>query len=278
MLHARTRTELYRIAVLGLGAIGRTLVDRLLDGALPRSQPAILAYVKASHIDDLRARYADRIQLTASLDELISFDPDVVIEAAGQPAVHELAGPILAAGFDLMLVSTGALVDAELRSRLTAAAACSGARMLIPAGAIAGLDGLGALRHSSDLRVRYVSIKPPDAWRGTPAEADIDLGAVHTAVTFFRGSAAEAAIRFPRNANLAATIAIAGAGLERTTVELVADPAASGNRGWFEAKGELGHLTVELSGPSMSSNAKTSVVTAFSILHALENMDRTIVI
>ncbi len=126
MLHARARTELSRLAVLGLGAIGRTLVDRLLDGAIPRSRPAILAYVKAHRVDDLRARYAERIQLTTSLDELISFDPDVVIEAAGQPAIRELAEPILAAGLDLMLVSTGALVDIELRSRLTAAAASSG--------------------------------------------------------------------------------------------------------------------------------------------------------
>lgn len=278
MLHVRTRPELSRVAVLGLGAIGQTLVDRLLDGVTFPSPPSLLVYVKAYQIDELTTRYAKHIQLTTSLDELISFAPDVIVEAAGQSAVRELAEPILAAGHDLMLVSTGALVDDELRLRLSATASSSGARMLIPAGAIAGLDGLGALRYSSDLRVRYVSVKPPNAWRGTPAEADIDLDTVRSAVTFFRGSAAEAATRFPRNANLAATIALAGAGLERTVVELVADPGASGNRGWFEAEGELGRLTVELSGPSMSTNAKTSAVTAYSILHALENMDRTIVI
>ncbi|WP_424629643.1 aspartate dehydrogenase [Bradyrhizobium sp. SYSU BS000235] len=278
MLHVRSRPALSRVAVLGHGAIGQTLVDRLLDSVTFGTNLSLLVYVKAHRIDELRARYAKRIQLTTSLDEVISFAPKVVVEAAGQPAVRELAEPILAAGHDLMLVSTGALVDEELKARLTATASSSGARMLIPAGAIAGLDGLGALRYSRDLRVRYVSVKPPNAWRGTPAEAAIDLDAVRSPVTFFRGSAAEAATRFPRNANLAATIAIAGAGLQRTTVELVADPNASGNRGWFEAEGELGRLTVELAGPSMSSNAKTSAVTAYSILHALENMDRTIVI
>lgn len=267
-----------RIAIIGLGAIGRTVVDRLLQGGVLESVPECIALVRAQHHAELAAVYGERVRLAATLEQVIGFSPDIVIEAAGQPAVRDYAEPILTAGLNLMLVSTGALVDDALRARLAAAGAASGARLLIPAGAIAGLDGLGALKLSGDLRVRYISTKPPAAWRGTPAETMVDLAAITAPVTFFRGPASQAASMFPRNANLAATIALAGAGLDRTTVELVADPAASGNCGRFEAEANAGKLSVELAGPSMAGNAKTSVVTAYSILNALANAGRTVVI
>lgn len=270
--------KLSRIAIIGLGAIGRTVVDRLLEGEVMRQVPECIALVRPAHHAELRDVYGERIRLVSTLQELLDYAPDVAIETAGQPAVREFAEPILAAGLDLMLVSTGALVDDEFRARLIAAGEASGARLLIPAGAIAGLDGLGAMKQSGNLRVRYISTKPPTAWRGTPAETMIDLGAITAPITFFRGPASQAASLFPRNANLAATIALAGAGLEATTVELVADPAASGNCGRFEAESNTGRLSVELAGPSMPGNAKTSVITAYSILNALQRSSGTIVI
>lgn len=267
-----------RIAIIGLGAIGRTVVDRLLEGGVVMPMPQLIALVRPQYHADLAAKYCNRVRLASTLDEVIEFSPDTVIETAGQLAVRDHAEAILAAGLDLMLVSTGALVDNALLSRLAAAGEATGSRLLIPAGAIAGLDGLGALKLSGGLRVRYISTKPPAAWRGTPAETIINLAGITVPTTFFRGLAPEAAILFPRNANLAATIALAGAGFEHTVVELVADPAASGNCGRFEAEGNAGKLLVELAGPSMAGNAKTSVVTAFSILNALANAGRMIVI
>ena len=267
-----------RIAIIGLGAIGRTVVDRLLEGGVMMPMPECIALVRPQYHADLAAIYGDRVQLASTLNQVVGFCPDIVVETAGQPAVRDHAEAILAAGLDLMLVSTGALVDNALLAHLTATGEATGARLLIPAGAIAGLDGLGALKISGGLRVRYISTKPPTAWLGTPAETMIDLAAITVPTTFFRGSAPEAASLFPRNANLAATIALAGAGFEHTVVELVADPAASGNCGRFEAEANAGKLSVELAGPSMAGNAKTSVVTAYSILNALANAGRTIII
>lgn len=278
MLKSQLDRRFRRIAVVGLGAIGRVVMDRLHDADLLQDVPDCMALVRTKHMDSLGAVYGDRIRLVSRVDDIIAFAPDIVIEAAGQGAVREFAHPLLAAGLDLMIVSTGALVDDALRDRLVAAGQASGARLLIPAGAIAGLDGLGALKRSGGLQVRYTSTKPPGAWRGTPAETMIDLGAVMSPVVFFSGPAAEAARLFPKNANLAATIALAGAGLQDTMIDLVADPGASGNCGRIEATAAAGRLLVELSGPSMPGNPKTSLITAYSLLDALSAQGRTLVI
>jgi aspartate dehydrogenase len=276
------RPALRRVAVIGFGAIGRVVIQGLLQGNVVNPAPDCVVLVRSSSMAASRVALdaigGHQVALVESLAELVAFAPDVVVEAAGQPAIHAMAETILGAGLDLMVVSTGALADDALRARLLAVSQAKGARLLIPAGAIAGLDGLGALKLSGDLSVRYTSTKPPAAWRGTPAESMIDLGAVTTATTFYSGPASEAAQLFPKNANLAATVAMAGAGFAATTIALVADPHASGNCGRIEASAKAGQLTVELAGPSMPDNPKTSLVTAYSLLNALAMRDRVIVI
>lgn len=269
--------SLSRVAIIGLGAIGRTVIDRLVDESVVTPAPECIALVRRGHLAELEALYGSRLRFVTSLDELLAFSPDVVVDAAGQPAVREFAEQILTAGIDFIVVSTGALVDDLFRSRLISAGEISGARLIVAAGAIAGLDGLGALKLSGNMRARYISSKPPHAWRGTPAETMLDLDQLVEATTFFRGSAAEAATRFPKNANLAATIALAGAGFAETTVELVADPNAQGNCGRVEAEANAGKLIVELSGPSAAENAKTSAITAYSILRVLKGTGEVLV-
>ena len=269
--------NLSRVAIIGLGAIGRTVVDRLLDGSVGKPAPKCIALVRRQHLAELEALYGSRLRLVTSLDELLAFSPDIVVDAAGQPAVREFAEQILTAGIDFVVVSTGALVDDAFRSRLITAGEISGSRLIVAAGAIAGLDGLGALKLSGNMRARYISTKPPHAWRGTPAETMLDLDQLLEATTFFRGSAADAATRFPKNANLAATIALAGAGFAETTVELVADPHSRGNCGRIEAEANAGKLIVEVSGPSAAENAKTSAITAYSILNVLRGVGKPLV-
>ena len=126
------------------------------------------------------------------------------------------------AAADLMVISTGALADDAVRARLRAAADASGHRMLLPSGAIAGLDGLGALRIGGLTRVTYTSTKPPAAWRGTPAAEEHDLDNLQERRVIFSGAAADAARLYPKNANLAATVALAGLGLHQTQIKLVA--------------------------------------------------------
>jgi aspartate dehydrogenase len=209
--------------------------------------------------------------------ELLEDPPDAVAEAAGHEAVRRYGPPILDFGIDLFAVSSGALADDALCARLEAGALASGARLFVPAGAIAGIDGLCALRHAGLSEVLYVSTKPPSAWKDTPADGLFDLDALAEPTTIFRGTAREAARAFPKNANLAATVALAGIGFERTEVRLVADPSAHGNSGRIEARSAAGDLLVEMRGPA-SANPKTSASTAYSLVRALERHAAEIVL
>jgi aspartate dehydrogenase len=262
------------VGVIGFGAIGSVLASALLE-----QNDASLAgvLVRPANADAARAALPESVPVVTGLLQLLMLRPGVIVECAGQQAVRDHAEEILRHGTDLMIVSTGALAEPDFLDRVSQAARQSGARLLIPAGAIAGLDGLGSLKCAGLSSVTYTSSKPPQAWRGTPAERVLDLAHLRKRSVFFEGTARDAALNYPKNANLAATVALAGLGLDSTIVRLVADPDAAGNTGTLEATSGIGDLRVVMSGPA-SANPKTSASTAYSLLHALRNRDATIVI
>lgn len=257
-----------RIALIGYGAIGELVARTLGEAGDPRIVAVLMRPGRAGSVDD---RIPSGAVAVEALEAAFALEPDLVVECAGQEALRSFGPAVAARGIDLMAIATGALADAPFRERLLEAARASGARVLVPAGATAGLDGLGALRIGGLDRVRYISAKPPRAWRGTRAEALLDLDTVAERTVFFSGRADEAALAFPKNANLAATVALAGAGFERTIVELVADPSLAGNTSRIEAEGRCGRLLVELAGPAMADNPKTSAITALSLVRAIRN-------
>jgi aspartate dehydrogenase len=211
------------------------------------------------------------VQVTTDLAALLATAPDTVIEAAGHGAVVAHGAAVLRHGASLMVLSIGALADAGLHDSLRAAAHEGGSQLLLPVGAIAGLDGLLALRQAGLQRVRYTSTKPPRAWLGTPADGPFDLTGLTGPTVIFSGTARDAARLYPKNANLAAAVALAGLGFERTEVQLVADPAATGNTGQIDAEGATSRLQVVVSGAASAGNAKTSGIVAHSVLSALAN-------
>jgi aspartate dehydrogenase len=202
----------------------------------------------------------------------------MVAEVAGQNAVVQYGETVLRCGCDLLVISVGALAQAALFDRLKAAAEAGGSRMVLPAGAIGGIDALAAMRLGGLSFVRYRSRKPPVAWRGSPAEKVLDLDKLAKAAVHYSGNAREAALLYPQNANVAAAVALAGLGFERTQVELVADPDAPGNVHEIEAEGAAGRFAIELTGKSSRSNPKTSALAALSVARALRNEHAAIVI
>jgi aspartate dehydrogenase len=213
-----------------------------------------------------------------SLDDLLARDPAIVAEVAGQQAVAEHGPGVLRRGLDLMVISIGALADLALLDRLKAAARDGHSRILLPAGAIGGLDAIAAMRVGGLHAVRYRSRKPPAAWRGSPAEKVADLNKLNGRTVLYRGSAGEAALLYPQNANVAAAVALAGLGFDNTEVELVADPDASGNVHEIEAEGAAGRFAIQLQGKPSRTNPKTSALAALSVARALINLQATIVI
>jgi len=118
----------------------------------------------------------------------------------------------------------------------------------------------------------------PARWRGTPAERLVDLDHLTAPARFYEGSARAAALDYPQNANVAATVALAGLGFEATRVELVADPGAPGNLHEIEAEGVTGRIAIRLQGKPSASNPKTSALTALSLARAVVNRTAAIVI
>ncbi len=253
---------LKRFAVIGLGAITGEIIRCL--AALQESETLCGILVRPERLDEAKERAAG-IRVVDSLEALLDRDPDVIAECAGHGAMREFAGDILARGTDLLCSSVGVLADREFASALMRGAR---ARLLIPSGAIAGLDGLLAARTAGLREVTYTSVKPPIAWLGTPGEERV-AAAGGKRVVFFEGTAREAAMQYPQNANVGVAVSLAGLGLDRTAVKLVSDPAATGPLGVIEAQGDFGRFRFEILAYASPSNPKTSVLTAHSVVMAL---------
>lgn len=271
---ARSSEQRQGVSLIGFGAIGQVVAAELLSDP---EGPRLVAVLVRSRMDEARAHLPQEVEVVSSLEELKALRPSLVAECAGQAALLQFTPDLLSSGINVIAVSTGVLASPGLLEEWKRLACAGRARLLIPAGAIAGLDGLGAHRRAGLTRVIYTSTKPPLAWRGSPAEDVVDLEDLAERVTIFDGPAREAALRFPKNANLAATVAIAGLGFDATRVRLVADPAAEGNSGRIEAESAIGRLLVEMSGKA-SANPKTSESTGYSVANAIASYAAPIVI
>lgn len=263
-----------KIALIGYGAISQTLFDVFREKKPPIDIVGVL--VRPGRAADVRKAVGRKVEVVEALPALLKLKPDVVVEAASQEAVRDWGETILKKGIDLMVIATGAYGDPKLFARHVKAAEKGGARLRLPSGAIAGLDGLLAMRLGRLDRVKYVSIKPPHAWTGTPAETEFDLPSISQPTVIFRGKPADAGRLYPKNANLAVTVALCGAGLDRTEIELVADPTlpAGTNASRLEIVGDSGEIRMERLGRAMPDNPKTGVLTALTMADDLMKIVR----
>ena len=264
-----------KIALIGYGAISQMLFDVFRQKKTPIDIVGVL--VRPGRTKAVQKKLGAKVAVVENLKALLKTKPDVVVEAASQEAVRDFGEAVLKKGIDFMVIATGAYGDPKLFKKHTAAAEKSGARLRLPSGAIAGLDGLLAMRAGTLSRVKYTSIKPPHAWSGTPAEKDFDLPSIKEPTVIFKGKPADAGRLYPKNANLAVTVAICGLGLERTEIELVADPTLppGTNASRLEVDGDSGTLMVERQGRAMPDNPKTGVLTALSMADDLMKIVRS---
>lgn len=217
-----------------------------------------------------------RLRAIGDVEELRTFGPDLVVEAAGAEAVRAHGPACLRLGVPLLLSSVGALGDDALRDALVEAAREGRTRLYLPSGALAGLDYVRAARGGADLRVRYESRKPPAAWADELARLGLPPRP-EGAVTLFEGHAREAAARYPANLNVAATLALAGPGFEETEVAVVVDPAAAGNTHRVTVESAFGRLDVAVANRPSPDNPKTSWIVSRALLAAIEQHFATVV-
>lgn len=261
-----------KLGIIGAGAMAATLLEGLqretarLDGIFCLSSTRSLETAKAR-----LASYMWPSTVSDRLNDLLEAMPDFVVEAAGQDAVRLYGAKILEAGIDFGITSVGALTDDCLHASLLQAARSSGAQLHILPGAVGGVDILSAARASGIDEVIYTSYKPPSAWKQTDAETVVDLDRLTEPFTFFIGSARLASSSYPKNANVAATIALAGIGLDKTIVRLIADPTIDKNIHELRFTSACANASIRIEGNPSPDNPKTSQTAGYSLVRFVLN-------
>jgi aspartate dehydrogenase len=262
------------ILLIGSGAIGSVVLRDFVD------DPAIcMRWVMdmPARRESLQRELGERGKAICALDELDA-RPDFVVECAGHAAVKTHVPQLLEQGIDVILVSIGSLAEPGIAEMLEAAARKGGAQLTLISGAIAAIDAIASARVGGLDEVIYTGRKPPLGWQGTPAEKVVDLASLTAPAVLFEGSAGEAARLYPKNANVAATVSLAGLGLERTRATLIADPGVTKNIHRVQVRGTFGELDLTISGNPLPDNPKTSALTAYSAIRAIRNRVAPLVI
>lgn len=203
---------------------------------------------------------------------------DVFVDCAGHQGLKDHGSSILRSGTDLVTLSIGALADPLLEAELKGAAEAGGSQLHLASGAMAGLDALSSASMGRLDAVNYIGRKPPEGWYGSPAEDTLDLANLKTPSEHFSGNAREAALRYPKNANVAAAIALAGLGFEQTSVTLIADPTITENRHELSVRGEFGSFEISIAGRSLAHNPRTSALAAMSVVKKIADRSRPFVL
>lgn len=254
-----------KIAIIGHGAIAQYVRDQL-----PLHGIAEVAQVvrPGKEMQGPTPRISDLADLPDT--------PDMIIDCGGHAALAAHGPVALEQGIDVLTISLGALADAELEAKLYSAARKGEARLHLTSGAIGGLDALRAARAGAIETVTYTGRKPPLGWLGSPAEEVIDLGAIQAPTTHFTGTARQAALAYPKNANVAAAVALAGIGFDQTQVTLIADPTITTNIHEIVATGAFGQFQFTISGSSLPDNPRSSALAAMSVVSDLTERQKSI--
>lgn len=261
------------IGILGCGAIGRGLAVAIRDELSPGLRVVALFDQDSQRAVELAGSLNLDIKTTPSFETFIGIEGvDMVVEAASGNAVRSYAESILNAGKDLMIMSTGGLLDGKLFANLDVICRRVGVKVLIPSGAIGGIDAIRASRSFLE-EVVLTTRKPPDTLVDVESETDHNLESINSPKIIFEGNALEAVKRFPFNINVAATLSLAGLGPEKTKVRIIADPQATGNIHEVYAKGQSGILRFTMENVPHPDNPKTSHLALLSAIEVLRNVE-----
>jgi len=256
-----------RVAIAGLGAVGKVVATELDKGIHGLRLTAVSAKNK-----DRASEFVGRLGRTVpvvDLDALIDH-ADVIVECAPPELLPRIAAPVLAAGKKLVVLSVGALLA---HPELKEAAIDHGGSILVPTGALIGLDAVVAAAEGTIHSVRMTTRKPLRGLAGAPylVENGIDVGAITSPTKIFSGTAREAAKGFPANLNVSVALSLAGVGPDRTMLEVWADPTVTRNTHHIEVDADTASFNMTIENIP-SENPKTGLITARSAIALLRKL------
>ena len=261
-----------RVAIAGLGAIGLHLA-RALDAGVEGLRLAAVASRDPAKARDAVGGFRAPPVVTDLAG--LAGHADIVVEAAPAAVFEQVAEAAIARGRIFVPSSVGALLP---RMHLVERARATGARIVVPTGALLGLDAVRAAAEGEVASVTIETRKPPRGLAGAPylEQNGIDVAGITAATRVFQGNAFDAARGFPANVNVAAALALAGIGPERTMVEIWADPGVTRNTHTIRVEAAAARLTMTIENVPSEENPRTGKITPLSILACLRGLVSTL--
>jgi aspartate dehydrogenase len=264
-----------RVAIAGLGAIGLEVAHRVDQGTVTGLELAAISVRDADKARRKLVGFRTQPKLVALAE--LALEADIVVECVPAEYFRAAAEPPIRLGRILMPLSVGALIG---HIYLVDLARETGARIVVPSGAIAGLDAVRAVAEGEVESIRLVTRKPPASLAGAPylVENGITVDGIKEPLLLFSGSARDAFRGFPANLNVSVALALAGIGPDRTEVELWADPTVGRNTHTITVKSNSSDLTVMIENKPSAENPRTGTITALSVIAALRRQTAPLVI
>jgi aspartate dehydrogenase len=256
------------VAIAGLGPIG-TRVAKALDQGI---DGLTLAAVSSANIEKHRGWLDKLSKRPAALPiEALADAADIVVECAPSRLVRSIVAPVVSRGKTAVVLSVGALLENE---DLIALAKEKGGQIVVPTGALIGLDAMTAAAVGTIHSVQMVTRKPLKGLEGAPylIEHKIDIADIKTPLKIFEGTAREAAKGFPANLNVAVALSLAGIGADLTKVQIWADPTVTRNTHRIEVDSDSARFSMTIENIP-SENPKTGLITALSVIACLRKLN-----
>jgi aspartate dehydrogenase len=239
-----------KVGLIGCGAIGTVLAEAI-DRKIVVCDELVVFDLVVEQAIKLKDRLKFPVKIVPSVDDLIAAKPTVIVEAAGQGAVHQYYDKLVATGAEIIFMSTGALLDHDT----------SNTHVHFPAGAIGGLDAIAAAANAGIDEISLTTRKNPKA-----------LGKPITEETVtFEGDAEEAARQFPREMNVAATLALT-VKPTKVKVKVIVDPATTRNTHEINVKWRHGDMTLKFANMPHPDNPHTSALAAWAAIRLLQTL------
>jgi aspartate dehydrogenase len=265
-----------KVAVIGYGSIGREIIASAKRQEIPNAK-IIAVFDKQSQVVNSVDNENGDVHLFSDFDEFYNTETysslDIIIECASKDAVREFGKKIIESKKDLIVLSVGAFSDKEYLAELQNLSSSNSTRILIPTGAIAGLDSIRSVRKYLN-SVTITTTKHPKSLAGAPffESSRIRLDDINSETVLFEGNASTAIELFPANVNVAVAVALAGVGLEKTRVKIMTDPLISVNKHEIVAKGSFGEIHIVVQNIPSPTNPKTSYLASLSAIECLRSL------